>query len=126
MGSQKDIGIRESLVNKLEYIVKEITQNSIACKRVIFFSPQDEDIFFEWVKSIAYIVDVKGRGDTIYLFTASRRIKKEEIQSLISLFRRYNLDTSELDFLMTKSNEEWIEYCKHGTSMNMYPNSPAN
>ena len=93
----------------------------LICKRVKFYAYHDEDSFFEWLKKITYITGVKGERDTINLFLAEEKINDEDFRSLIALFRRYKINTKQLEILVNDDNRKLYESCKHSFSINVYP-----
>lgn len=40
--------------------------NIVECKRVVFYSPYDEDAFFEWLKKIKSVKKICGSRDSLF------------------------------------------------------------
>lgn len=106
-----------------ERLGRYMNQNKIVlhCKRVKFFSAHDEDAFFEWLKKIPAIIDIVGERDSINLYVAAKSLDDEDLRSIVTLFRRYKVTLREVKQLVTDENREVFEYCKYGTSINVYP-----
>jgi hypothetical protein len=68
----------------------------LVCKRVIFYSPNDEAVFFEWMGRIKCVVGISGDGDEIRLKIKRRKISNSNLRDLIALFRRYCIDLTQL------------------------------
>jgi hypothetical protein len=99
---------------------------TVECKRVKFYSPFDEDAFFEWIKKIKSIKDVKGKLDKIILFFKTDELKQDELDNLVALFRRYKINLKLLHQFVSKKNKEDYEYFKDCYHINMYPNRDSN
>lgn len=97
----------------------------LACKRVKFFAPHDEDAFFEWIKKLTCVVDAVGNKDVMYLYITNKKISDEQLRSLIGLCRRYKIPLKKLDQLINEKNRDYFEWCKTGFSINVYPASNA-
>ena len=107
MKIQKDTGTKEYLV--------------LECKRVKFFGPCDKDAFFEWIERIKFITRCEGERDSILLYSRSKRINNEDLRNLYGLFRRYKVDTKQLEVFVNKKNKDIFEYLKKGFSICVYP-----
>ncbi len=58
---------------------------TVECKRVKFYSTFDEDAFFEWIKKIKSIKDVKGKLDKIIFFFKADTLKQDELRQSYSI-----------------------------------------
>lgn len=76
--------------------------------RVRYFSPKDEEAFFDWLKKIPSIVEFKGVYYTLHLYIKSKRIPKSDLDELIGLFYRYNIDMAQLKIFLNERNKEWF------------------
>lgn len=93
----------------------------LECKRVKFYDPYDEDAFFEWAKKIKCIKNIGGVGDKILLSVDYDTMNDEELYALAALFRRYKVNTKQLeDFLNTNHRDLFFRY-KDCYSINVYP-----
>ncbi len=93
----------------------------LKCKKVKFYSPLDEDLFFEGIKKISNIGDVKGFGDEIHLYVIRRQIKNDDFRNLIALFRRYKIGLEQLAVFLTPRNEQIYHGYKKIFHINVYP-----
>lgn len=82
---------------------------SLVCKGVIFYSIQDEDCFFEWLKKIECIKSISAAGDELYLEIESKDISDEHLRNIIALFYRYKINMKQLQQFLNKENEEWFK-----------------
>jgi hypothetical protein len=80
----------------------------IECKRVKFYSPHDEDAFFEWINKIKSVTKYDGKLDELYLYIKNKNISNKDLRELIALFYRYNIDMKQLRIFLTKKNKEWF------------------
>jgi len=67
----------------------------LQCRRVVFFSHGDEAAFFWFARSIPAIRRIEGKGDAILLHVAAR-VSGTSLRELRGLFRRFNVDESQL------------------------------
>lgn len=86
----------------------KMNDNYLVCKKVIFYSLKDEDVFFEWIKKIKCIKSFEGVKDELYLDLIDRAITDEDLDDLIGLFQRYNIDMKQLSRFLTPDNKEWF------------------
>lgn len=91
----------------------------IECKRVKFYSPYDEDAFFECLEKIKSITNVKGQRDSILL--TINGISDEDLYNLVALFRRYKVKTDALEQIVNEPQKEDIQEYKKGHHINVYP-----
>lgn len=80
----------------------------LVCKQVHFYSEGDEITFFEWLKKISAIENIKGVGDEIRLSIPSFDVDDESLRELIALFTRYKVELGQLSQFRNKSNECWF------------------
>ena len=80
----------------------------LTIKSGTFCSSTDEDLFFDWIKKIPSITHCKGIGTNLLLYFKSKRINANDLRELITLFRRYKIDTSELKIFLNEGNKEWF------------------
>ncbi len=62
----------------------------LACKRVIFYSPADEAVFFAFAERITAVRRVQGVGDSILLHVTARP-SATALRDLLALFHRYRI-----------------------------------
>ncbi len=63
----------------------------LECRKVKFYSPQDEAYFFAWAQGIPAVNSIVGRGWSIIIQVKTKRISDKSLRELIALFRRYNV-----------------------------------
>lgn len=80
----------------------------LICKQARFRSEIDEISFFEWLKKIEAVQDIKGVGDEIWLSVSSSAVDDESLRELIAIFSRYKIELSQLSQFKNKSNEDWF------------------
>ncbi len=80
----------------------------LICKEVLFYSEGDETTFFEWLKKIDAIKDIKGVGNEIQLKIESEVIEDYSLRELIAIFARYSIDLNQLKQFLNKDNKEWF------------------
>lgn len=93
----------------------------VECRRVRFYSPYDEDAFFEWVKKIKSINKVHGKRDKILLSVDTDRVTNEDLYNFVALFRRYKVRMKYLEVIVSETNKEDFHYYQQGYSINVYP-----
>ena len=91
----------------------------IECKKVKFYSAYDEDAFFECVEKIKSVIAVKGVRDSILLTCVT--LTDDDLSNLVGLFRRYNIETSLIEPLVSQSQKELFDYRQEGHHINVYP-----
>lgn len=82
--------------------------NNLVCESIKFYSPKDEDAFFEWVKKIDCIHKFFGVGKTLYLEVIGNEITDENLDELLGLFYRYKIDMKQLKRFLSKENQDWF------------------
>jgi len=78
------------------------------CKRVTFYSQEDEESFFYWINNINCIRKFDGEGDTIILHIKTRNISNVCLRELLALFHRYKIDMKQLSQFHNDSNRDWF------------------
>lgn len=79
----------------------------ISYENVIYFSPEDEDIFFAWIAKITCIKKVDGHN----LLIDAHEISYNNLKNLIGLCSRYKIDMKQLAQFLTSENADWFK-CK--------------
>lgn len=83
-------------------------QITLICTPLRFYSRNDEDLLFAWLKKITCITSFKGIGRELHLYIPSKRIKNNQLLDLMGLFQRYKFDTTQLTIFKNKTNEDWF------------------
>ncbi|MGE0753744.1 MAG: hypothetical protein AB7L92_01135 [Alphaproteobacteria bacterium] len=82
---------------------------TLICRNIIYYSPLDEQAFFEWVKRIPCISKITGTGNALQLEIADTILTDDELRELLSLFYRYDIDMKQLAQFATKENAVWFK-----------------
>lgn len=77
----------------------------LRCHCVWFYSPADEACFFQFIKQIKAVRRMEGSGEDLFLHVKTP-VSEKSLRDLIGLFRRYQIDLSELNQLKNKKNAE--------------------
>src|SRR5271170_7459919 len=77
----------------------------LTCKRVTYYTLQDEDAFFEWIKKIKSIKRFEGACDELYLDLVSDKLPDDDLRELLALFYRYKVDMKQLAQFLTDDNK---------------------
>lgn len=78
----------------------------LVCKRVTYYSPLDEAIFFSWIKKIKCIEKFEGARDELYLDLVDKELGYEDMKNLIALFYRYKIDMTQLAEFVNTDNKD--------------------
>ena len=81
----------------------------LECIAVEFYSIEDESSFFRWLKSLACVVDVYGKGLSI-MIDVKEPVSDDSLRELLAIFYRYKIDMTQLSIFKSKTNEDWF-YC---------------
>lgn len=78
-----------------------------AC-RVLFFSPNDERAFFNWLSAISCVTTYAGRGDCICFNIDTTLVDEDALRELLALFHRYGVEMAQLYVLDRPEFAEWF------------------
>lgn len=81
----------------------------LICKRVTFYSQNDEMVFFEWLKRISCIGEIKGVGDELHLQISRKQISDANLRDLIAIFGRYKINMKQLAQFLNDKNKAWFK-----------------
>ncbi|NQD36318.1 hypothetical protein HPT27_04715 [Permianibacter sp. IMCC34836] len=73
----------------------------------VFFSPDDEETFFSWLRRIEVISQIRGQHRLLHM-EFKHTPSAEEVISLLVLFRRWQLDLSALEPFRNEDNGHHI------------------
>jgi hypothetical protein len=82
---------------------------TLICKRVTFYSLNDELNFFQWLEQISCIDEINGRVDQIELKIPRRAISDTNLRDLLAIFYRYKIDMRQLKQFSMPRNQHWFE-----------------
>lgn len=94
----------------------------LICKGVLFYSENDENAFFEWIKKFEHIERFWGKGNELYLEFANNDISIDKLIELTALFARYKIDLNQLAVFKNEINKELFEI-GIAPHENVYPES---
>src|SRR5689334_595935 len=78
----------------------------LVCTPLRFYTKNDEDFMFRWIKKIKCIVECYGMGNSLYLVIASNKIPNKYVLEIMGLFRRYKFEDGEqLKVFMNNENK---------------------
>jgi hypothetical protein len=80
----------------------------LECRKVRFYSDNDEAAFFSWANSIPRVASVKGRGHSIIVSVKSGNISDLTLRELIALFKRYRIAMKQLAQFKSPQNKSWF------------------
>jgi hypothetical protein len=81
----------------------------LKCIPLRFYTQNDEDICFEWIKKIKCIKKYVGVGRELHLYISSNNISNDNLLDLMGLFDRYKFDSSQLKIFMNDKNKDWFD-----------------
>jgi hypothetical protein len=73
-----------------------------------YYSAGDERAFWEWLKRIPCVVRMRGSGPELRIHIRRRRISDRCLGELLALFRRYDIEMSQLAQFESSSNRRWF------------------
>ncbi len=85
-----------------------IIMPKLACKKLTFYSKEDENSFFKWLDSISCIKEIKGIGDTIFLTVNTKKPSNSCLREILAIFQRYKIDMTQLAVFLNDKNKEWF------------------
>jgi hypothetical protein len=81
---------------------------TLIAKEVVFYSPHDENAFFEWINRISCIEEPRGVGSELHLKV--RPPSDAQLRELIALFCRYHISSRQLAQFETTENAAWFRH----------------
>jgi hypothetical protein len=86
-----------------------MNKNILTWKNINFYSPLDEVVFFEWIKKIDCIDDIKRENNSLFFYIASDEIHDYNLRDLLALFFRYHIDMKQLKRFLMPENKKWFK-----------------
>jgi hypothetical protein len=80
----------------LEANVVTDKQVVLTAKRVWYYSENDEAAFFEWLDKLPCVEKYEGELDVLEIHINQARLDAGSLYELLALFRRYNIDMTQL------------------------------
>lgn len=96
--------------HEAERIIKE-NKIVLVLTPLRFYTNDDEDLFFEWIKKIKCIEGCRGVGKDLYLIgNSNTTISYNDFSNFLGLFRRYKLkNINQIKIFINDKNREWFE-----------------
>jgi hypothetical protein len=82
----------------------------LVCKNVQFYTSIDAHTFFDWLQGISVVKKVQVINNQIYIWIAQSNLTYEDLNRLVGLFVRYNIETLPLKLFMNDENRDWFHY----------------
>jgi hypothetical protein len=80
----------------------------LVAEAVRYYSKGDEDCFFAWLQKIDAVKKFEGSGTSLFIECSPPPISDESLRELRALFRRYGVETRQLDIYLTDANRAWF------------------
>ncbi|WP_243311816.1 hypothetical protein [Fundidesulfovibrio agrisoli] len=80
----------------------------LQARSVAYYSPGDEEAFFEWLDRIECVEGGSGSGDTLYISVDRAELDEECLTELLALFRRYGVDLKQLRVFDSEEFASWF------------------
>lgn len=77
-------------------------------KLPVFFSGMDEEALFAWLSKIEAVLIARGEGRFLCINVSTEELQEDELRELIALFRRFELDMTELHKLDLPAHSTWF------------------
>jgi hypothetical protein len=81
---------------------------TLAARAGPWYSQNDKDVFFGWLKKVKSVVQVRGRLHTVYMDFQVVKFNEKDLHEILALFRRYNVDLGQLAKLERRGNKQWF------------------
>jgi len=87
-----------------------VEDNAIAlhADSVEFYSQNDEQSFFEWLKRIKCIECLDGQGSILEIIVAKNLVDDECLRDILAIFYRYNINMKQLAIFQSERNKAWF------------------
>lgn len=79
----------------------------LECVSVEFYSAEDENAFFNWLKALNCVEKIHGKGLSI-LINTEESVDDDCLRELLAIFYRYKIDMAQLSVFRNKTNEDWF------------------
>lgn len=81
---------------------------SLVASDLRFFSRHDEDVFFDWLRKVQIIGEIRGQHRDIVIEIKDQSIEDEDLEELIAIFWRYDLEFPQLSQFTNSNNMTWF------------------
>lgn len=72
-----------------------IIKNGLIFGPLNFFSPEDKELFLDWVQAVRHLESYRLKKNVLYANLYSTPIRIDDLKNLIGIFERYNLSNPE-------------------------------
>jgi hypothetical protein len=87
----------------------KIAYNILTFKKIKYYSENDRDMFFKWVRSIECVEKVEEDKNKLHLYICSDELHDQDLRDLIGLLYRYKAnDMKQLKMFLTEDNKRWF------------------
>lgn len=73
-----------------------------------FFSDIDEESLFNWLTRLEAVRETRGEGRFLRIQVATEQLEEDSLRELIALFKRFDLDMTELQKLDLPPFSAWF------------------
>jgi hypothetical protein len=80
----------------------------LTCSPLSFYTQDDEEVLFSWLKKIQAIKKCYGVGMDLCLHIDSCDISDNDLLNLMGIFDRYDFDEKQLEIFKDENNKEWF------------------
>ncbi|MBF0474977.1 MAG: hypothetical protein HQK59_03935 [Deltaproteobacteria bacterium] len=80
----------------------------LEARRVRFFSPGDEEAFFEWLNKLHCVREYVGRSYVLHVSINKADVDEDALRELLALFHRYGVDMKQLCVFDCSDFAEWF------------------
>lgn len=81
----------------------------LTCSSIIFYSQQDENTFFSWIKKMECISHASQVKKNILLYIWANDIHDYDLRNLLALFNRYKIrNMKQLSIFLNDENRKWF------------------
>src|ERR1700681_2000892 len=80
----------------------------LIARRVVFYSMNDEDVFFEWLDRLPCVSHHEGKGESLYIEINQESVNELALRDLLALFHRYDIDKKQLIAFDREEFSQWF------------------
>lgn len=75
---------------------------------VVFYSMNDERLFFDWLGRMEFVKDVVGSGAVIYIKIDAGDLTEDGLREILALFQRYRISMRQLKLFDREEFSGWF------------------
>ncbi|WP_334129354.1 hypothetical protein [Sneathiella sp.] len=88
--------------------MSKIEEVELEAYSVMYFGPNDESAFFEWIEKIPSISNYFGEGRSLFMTVDMKKLNETDLRSIIALFHRYKIEKKQLKVFNTGKFSKWF------------------